>query len=208
MSNERDAAIVDRSLRTLVEATERSYTGSAAGVEVVVNGARSVLSVEVAGAQSSAAVVGTELTRALNEAVERAEEAIVAVLRADPALAPQLGGLLEGEPLPDDRGLSGDALSRDFEGHAADGLVVAHVSGKTRRFTSIYVDAVTPEIVAQIPTAANRAMAAAEVGREGATPLDEEIDGVLARLDAKLSSISEQLDDVDADLDSILRTLG
>ena len=51
-------------------------------------------------------------------------------------------------------------------------------------------------------------MAAAEVGREGATPLDEEIDGVLARLDAKLSSISEQLDDVDADLDSILRTLG
>lgn len=198
-----------RSLRTLVEATERSYTGSAAGVEVVVDGARSVLGVEVAGAQSSAAVVGTELTRALDEAVERAEEAIVAVLRANPALAPQLGGLLEGEPLPDDRGLSGDALSQGFRGPRGGR---ARGGPRLREDAPLHVDlrrrSHPGNRGTDTPTAANRAMAAAEVGREGATPLDKEIDGVLARLDAKLSSISEQLDDVDADLDSILRTLG
>lgn len=205
MSYAPDDAIADPWLRSLVEATEREYHGFGDCVEVVVNGARSVIRVEAdLGAARSPSIVGNELVSALNQALERAEDAVGQVLRGHPSLS---AGLADGLPV-DDSGLHGERLAGDFEGGAADGLVSARVSGRTRRFVSIYLHSLSADLVGEVPRAANRAMAAAELGREGAVPLDEQIDSALARLDSRLGSINTQLDAVEAELDSVLRALG
>lgn len=203
------AAVPDPALRRLVEATERAYRGHDAGVSVDVNGARTVLAVEVAsGSPARPGEIGACIANAMNQALERAQEAIVALVRSDPRLSPQLRGLLDGDPLPGQAVAQGETLAGDFEGDAAAGMVVVHVSGRTRRVSSVYLHSLAPELVAAVPEAANRALAAAELGREGAEPLDERIDAVLERLETRLTAIQETMAGVDARLDAIEAGLG
>lgn len=128
-------------------------------------------------------------------------------MRDDPGLAPQLRGLLDGDPLPVEHDLRGDRLIGDFEGSAAGGSVLVHVSGRTRRCVSVYLQDLGRELPGQVTEAANRAMAAAELGRADAVPLDDELDATLTRLDGSLSAVAARLDDVDATLDGLLRDL-
>lgn len=209
MGDYTQTAITDPALRALVEASECDYHGYGDGVEVLVNGAGSVRRVMVDVERApAAAIVGAQLTTALNQALDRAEEAILNVLRGHPALEPQLTDII-GDGLPDSiPTMRGAELAGDFQGNAADGEVVAHVSGRSRRFVSIYLYRVSPELVSAVAEAANRALAAAELGSDGAVPLDDAIDATLARLDARLSSISSGLDQVEASLDETLAGLG
>lgn len=72
---------------------------------------------------------------------------------------------------------------------------------------SVYLQDLGRELPGQVTEAANRAMAAAELGRADAVPLDDELDATLTRLDGSLSAVAARLDDVDATLDGLLRDL-
>ena len=202
-------AIQDSSLRALVALTEQEFTGhsTTGGASATVDGALNVVRVDP-GQGSRAGEVGIALTEALNDALGRADDALKAHVNSDPSLAPQLRGVMDGDALPSDGTVRGAELTRDFEGRSADGQVVAHVSGTTRRVSSVYLASLNEELVQEVPTAVNRALAAAQAGREGITPLDEEIDLALEQLDKKMGAIEEQLDGVDERLDKILRDLG
>ena len=56
--------------------------------------------------------------------------------------------------------------------------------------------------------AANRALASAALGRDGAVGLDEQFNATLSRLDEKMTALEGRLDAVDESLDRILRDLG
>lgn len=201
-------AIDDPQLRELMRLTESEFTGysTTGGASATVDGALNVLRVEP-GISDRAGEVGAALAGALNDALDRAEAAVKAHVLSDPTLAPDLRGVLDGDALPSDGAVSGAASAADFQGTAAGGLVVVHVTGATRRVSAVYLDRMQPELLDAVPEAANRALAAAELGRGGVMPLAEGIDGVLERLDEKMEAIEERLDGVDDTLDTILRSL-
>ncbi|MDO5684402.1 MAG: YbaB/EbfC family nucleoid-associated protein [Propionibacteriaceae bacterium] len=208
--SEPEQAIDDPSLAALVELSERRFTGLSelGDTEADVNGAMDVVAVRDLRGESDPARLGARLVEALNDARAKAMRAVEEFARTDPKIAPQLKALVDGEQLPVDGEVSAADLDRTFEGTSDDQMVIVRVEGRTQRFTSVYLDRVTPDVLAAVPQAANRAMAAAQTGRDGATPLSEEMDARLEQLDQAMDKIEERLGGIEDELDAILRGLG
>lgn len=203
--SEFEQAIEDPTLRALVALAERDFRGDAAGATATVSGAMSVTGV-VAEPALRPADAGFALVEAINAALDAAEAATLRAAEADPNLAAPLKAVLAGGELDAVAAAGGVDLTREFEGTS--GEAVVRVSGRTRRVTSVYVYTVDDASLADVVIAANRALASAALGRDGAVGLDEQFNATLSRLDEKMTALEGRLDAVDESLDRILRDLG
>ena len=203
--SEFEQAIEDPTLRALVALAERDFRGDAAGATASVSGAMSVTGV-VAEPALRPADAGFALVEAINAALDAAEAATLRAAEADPNQAAPLKAVLAGGELDAVAAAGGVDLTREFEGTS--GEAVVRVSGRTRRVTSVYVYTVDDASLADVVIAANRALASAALGRDGAVGLDEQFNATLSRLDEKMTALEGRLDAVDESLDRILRDLG
>lgn len=187
-----------------VRHTGQDLTGRAT---VVVDGSLSVLSADFSGIERPAQA-GTALVEALNDALSRAEKDVEARVASGSLLTPALRAALEDGELHADEDRPVAELMRSFEGASDDGEVVIAVDARTRRATACYLQDVKPETLALIPVAANRALASAQTGKDGATPLEETLSKAEGRFEADLAVLEDRIAAVDEQLDEILRQLG
>ncbi|MHA7859881.1 YbaB/EbfC family nucleoid-associated protein [Tessaracoccus sp. Y36] len=195
-------------LRELMALAEATYTGHSqdGSATAVVDGGLSVLSTD-AGPVERPAQAGTALVQAINDALANAERDIENRVESGSLLSPQLRAVFETGVLPDDDAPPVGDVLRTFEGAADDGAVVIQVDARTRRLTACYVQDVRPENLAQVPAAANRALASSQVGRDDAQPLSETLDKLLSHFDTDMTALEGRLTAVDDQLNEILRRL-
>lgn len=203
--SEFEQAIGDPALRALMVLSEQDFRGDARGVTATVSGALNVTGV-VADPTLRPADAGFAAVEAINAAIDSAEAAVRRAAEADPNLAAPLKAVLAGGELDAAAAAGGVDLTREFEGTA--GEAVVRVSGRTRRVTSVYLHTVDDASLADVVIAANRALASAALGRDGAVGLDEQFNATLSRLDEKMTALEGRLDAVDESLDRILRDVG
>lgn len=192
----------------LVEIASREFTAkSGDGIaRATLLGDMSVLRVEV-DAKLEPALAATRVTEALNQALATASETVRAELAGAPHVSAQLVEWLQGaQPAPElDELAPLDDVLREFSGSF--GEVTVTFDGRTREFVSIHLPEVSQEVLALVPAAANRALASAQLGRDGAVPLSEQIDERLGKLDEALSTIESSLDDAARNLESVWSNL-
>lgn len=198
-------AISDPTMRRLVEIAEQRFTGRSGdgAVTAVFRGDLNVASIEVRP-DTIPGVAGAGIVEALNDGLTTAREEVRRQVASVPGLAPQLVSWLEGEDEApknvDD--VKPDQVLREFRGQVGD--VVVAFDAREQRFSSAYVAGIGEEDLAAVVKASNRALASAQTGRDGAQPLDEQIQGRLEELDVAMDRIEERLDDVSAKLDEAL----
>ena len=200
----------DPAMADLLEVAERTYTGSSSdhAVEAVISGSGIVTTIRVLDASLPVGAVSTQVVEALNSAHTGAREATRAALATLPGISAQtravLTGASESEAWESAGNNAGDAshAARAFTGREAEAYVT--FDNRTQQFTEAYVPDLGERSAAQLVKAANRAVAAAEIGREGAVGLDEQIDDRISQLDEEMDRIGSRLDDVLAELQGIL----
>ncbi|GAA4899188.1 hypothetical protein GCM10025789_16660 [Tessaracoccus lubricantis] len=196
-------------LRELMALAEARYTGhdTLGAATAVVDGGLTVLSADP-GPVERPAQAGTALTEALNDALARAERDIEARIMSGSLLSPQLKAAMADGSLTSEEYRPAAELMRTFEGASDDGRVVIAVDARTRRVTAVYVQDLAAESLGQVPVAANRALAASQVGRDGAEPLNEKFDKLMAHFEADMTALEGRLAAVDDQLEELLRRLG
>ena len=208
------ASIDDPTMRAMVAVANDEYTGESGDgtAQAVVRGDLGVVSVAVGTPDMPPGLAAQRLAEAVNAGLESARTATRAKVLGIPGLDPELRSVLAGtaQMTVDEEAVEVEVdpsrLRRDFSGY--DGDVVVSVSGLTQEVTSIFLPDLHDDTLARVPRATNRAMAAARLAHDGATPLDEQIDGVLDNLDEKLSAVEARLDGVEDILDALSRDLG
>lgn len=199
-------------MRALVEVSTSEFDGASvdATARAVVLGDLTLVRVALEPTTSAPGIVGQRLAEAVNAALDAARAGTRAAFLATPGLDPLLRDVLAGEAALPVEGIDSDVdpalLMRDFSG--TDGDVLVTVDGRTRQVLSIHLPDLGDETLAQVPRAANRALAAAELGQDGATPLDEQVDNALESLEEKMSAIESRLEGVEDSLDALARDLG
>lgn len=205
-------AITDPLTRRMVEVAAAEFDGASndGTARAVVRGDLVVERVEVGATASTPGVVGQRLAEALNAALESARAGTRASFLAMPGLDPVLRDALAGDSQLFAEDLDSDVdpadLQRDFSG--TDGEVLVTVNGRSQLVVGVHLPELCDATLDSVPRAANRALAAAQLGQEGATPLDEQVDHMLASLDEKMSAIESRLDGVDDTLDALAKDLG
>lgn len=207
-----DHPIADPTLRRMLKVATAEFDGASGdgGTRAVVLGDLSVARVGVDPTESAPGIVSQRLVEALNQALRAAREGPRIAMLAIPGLDTNLRNLLSGDAGDPVEEMGADvdisALDRDF--HGSDGDVSVTVAGLTQRVSSIHLPDLSEATLSLVPRAANRALAAAQLGRDGAVPLDEQADDILESLDEKMSAIESKLDGVEDVLDALARDLG
>ncbi|MEO7588009.1 MAG: hypothetical protein ABIS84_08275 [Arachnia sp.] len=205
-------SVADPTTRRMVDVATSEFDGASGDgtARAVVLGDLTVAHVEVQDTTSAPGIVGQRLTEAVNAALDAARQGSRAAFLAIPGLDPSLRAMLTGEsdvPVGEaDSHVDPATLARDFTGVEDD--VQVTVSGRTQAVTSIHLPDTNDASVARVPRAANLALAAAQTGQDGATPLDEQTDDILESLDEKMSAIESKLDGVEDVLEALARDLG
>lgn len=205
-------AIEDPTLRRTVETALTEFHGASADgtASAVVLGDLTVQRVEVQDTTSAPAIVGRRLVECINAALASARDGSRSAMMSIPGLGPSVRAALSGDSdeLLEDVAIDvdRDEIDRDFVG--SEGDVVVTVNGLSQQVTSVQVPDLNDETLALIPSATNRSLASAQTGQQGAEPLGEKTDEILASLDEKMSALEQKLDGVEDTLDALARDLG
>ncbi|RMB62294.1 hypothetical protein [Tessaracoccus antarcticus] len=204
--------ITDPATRRMAEVAATEFDGASGDgiARAVALGDLTVARIEVHDTTSAPGIVGQRLTEALNAALAAARVGSRATFLSIPGLDPALRAMLAGDADVEvgqgESPVDPTSLDRDFTG--TDGEVHVTVAGRTHEVRSVHLPDLSGGTLALVPRAANRALAAAQTGQDGATPLEEKTDDVLAALDEKMSAIESQLDGVEDTLNALARDLG
>lgn len=178
--------IEDPDLRALVELVRTEYVGEAGGATAVVDGSLTLLRV-APGGEADPAAAGFAVVEAINAALDRATAAVK-------ARAPDPAEFADDDDAPAPH--APDEPVEEYEGTSDDGRVVVKASATTHRVTSFYMEDLSHEVVALVPTAVNRALAKAFQGDPDATALSEDFEAIQDELSSSLRSIQEQVDEI------------
>lgn len=197
----------DPTMARLVEIAEREYVGTSddGTVRATMNGALVVVDVTITDAELRPGPAGALIVEALDSAFSQAKGGVQADVASLPGIAPQISSWLDGEAPPSKAEARPEEALRTFSG-SADAASVTF-DNRAQRFTEVYLPAVDDASLKAVATAANRALAAAQTGRDGVVPLDEMIDDRLEQLDRAMDRLDARLDDVLGNLERIEKDL-